>query len=38
MIPGVLILMGILMLWISFTNRGASMWKAVTGGDFQPFG
>jgi hypothetical protein len=38
MIGGIVLLLGILLIWIGATNRGAAFWKAVIGGDFKPLG
>jgi hypothetical protein len=38
MIGGIILLIGILLVWIGATNRGSSMWNAVFGGEFKPLG
>ena len=38
MIGGIILLMGILLVWIGATNRGQNFWKALFGGDFKPIG
>lgn len=38
MIAGVVILLGVLLLWIGGTGRGNNMWQALTGFEFKPFG
>jgi hypothetical protein len=38
MIGGIILLVGILLVWVGATDRGASMWRAVFGGAFKPLG
>lgn len=38
MIGAVVLLMGVLLIWIGITGRGAQFWKAVFGADFKPLG
>lgn len=39
MIGGIILLIGILLVWIGTTDRGNQMWKAVFGGEgFKPLG
>lgn len=38
MIAGIVALLGILLIWIGATDKGNDMWKAITGGEFKPFG
>lgn len=38
MIGGIILLIGILLVWIGATNRGASFWNNVFGGAFKPLG
>jgi len=38
MIGGIILLLGILLVWVGATNRGQNMWNAVFGGVFKPLG
>ncbi len=38
MIAGVVILLGVLLLWIGFTGRGNDFWQSLTGMEFKPLG
>jgi len=38
MIGGIILLLGILLVWVGGTNRGQAMWKAIFGEAFKPLG
>jgi len=38
MIGGIILLIGVLLVWVGTTNRGQTMWKAVFGEGFKPLG
>lgn len=38
MIGGIILLIGILLVWVGATDRGQKMWAAVFGGAFKPLG
>jgi hypothetical protein len=38
MIGGIILLIGILLVWVGATDRGASMWQSVIGSAFKPLG
>ena len=38
MIGAIILLVGILLIWISATNRSNAMWQAVFGAAFKPLG
>ena len=38
MIGGIILLLGILLVWVGGTNRGQAMWKAIFGEAFKPIG
>jgi len=38
MIGGIILLVGILLVWIGGTNRGAKFWNATLGQAFKPIG
>lgn len=38
MLAGVVILLGVLLLWLGFTGRGNDFWTAVVGKEFKPLG
>lgn len=38
MIGGIILLIGILLVWVGTTDRGAKFWEAVFGGAFKPLG